>query len=74
MKQLYRLQEGKKIAGICAGVADAYKIDVTLVRLIFVFATILTGIWPGIVTYLVGWYLIPEKELPQNPENTQESV
>lgn len=74
MKQLYRLQEGKKIAGICAGIADAYKIDVTLVRLVFVFATVLTGIWPGIVTYLVGWYLIPEKQLSEHQENAQEKV
>lgn len=65
MKKLYRLNEGKKIAGICAGIAEIYKIDVTLVRLAFVFATVLTGIWPGVVTYLVGWYLIPEKEPAQ---------
>lgn len=61
MKKIYRLEKGKKIAGICSGIADMYNFDVTLVRLCLVFATILTGIWPGIVTYLVGWYLIPEK-------------
>ena len=61
MKKLYRVDEGKKIAGICAGIAEIYNFDVTLVRLAFVFATILTGIWPGIVTYLVAWYLIPLK-------------
>lgn len=59
--KLYRVNEGKKIAGICAGIADIYNYDVTLVRLIFIFATVLTGIWPGVITYLAGWYLIPEK-------------
>jgi len=71
MKKLYRLEEGKKIAGICAGLADMLNADVTLVRLAFVFATILTGIWPGIITYLVGWYLIPEKTAPGNPDVTK---
>ena len=74
MKKLYRLNEGKKIAGICAGIADMYDFDVTLVRLTFVFATILTGIWPGIVTYLVAWYLIPEKLFPEASESKQEKT
>lgn len=61
MKKLYRLEEGKKVAGICNGIADMYNFDVTLVRLAFVFATVITQFIPGIVTYLIGWYLIPLK-------------
>ena len=62
MKKLYRLSAGKKAAGICSGIADIYHFDVTLVRLAFIFVTVLTQFLPGIITYLVGWYLIPEKE------------
>jgi phage shock protein PspC (stress-responsive transcriptional regulator) len=62
MQKIYRLEKGKKIAGICTGVAEIFNIDVTIVRLAFVFLTALTMIWPGIVTYLVGWYLIPVKD------------
>lgn len=67
--KLYRMEKGKKIGGICAGIADNFNIDVTLVRLIFIFATVLTGIWPGVVTYLAAWYLIPEKETLSEEEN-----
>lgn len=71
--KLYRMEKGKKIAGICAGVADSFKMDVTLVRLIFIFATVLTGIWPGVVTYLAAWYLLPEKEkFEETQKNTDE--
>ncbi|MBN1129357.1 MAG: PspC domain-containing protein [Chitinispirillaceae bacterium] len=62
MKQIYRIESEKKIAGICAGLAHTFNADVTVVRLIAVFATVLTALWPGIITYLVGWYLIPVKE------------
>ena len=62
MKKLYRVSAGKMAAGICSGIADMYNFDVVLVRLAFVFVTVLTQFIPGIVTYLVGWYLIPEKE------------
>ncbi len=70
--KLYKMEKGKKIAGICAGVADSYNMDVTLVRLIFIFVTVLTGIWPGVVTYLVAWYLLPEKEtFEETQKNTE---
>lgn len=62
MKKLYRLTQGKKAAGICNGIADMYHFDVTIVRLAFVFATVVTQFIPGMVTYLIGWYLIPLKE------------
>jgi len=71
--KLYKMEKGKKIAGICAGVADSFKLDVTLIRLIFIFATVLTGIWPGVVTYLAAWYLLPEKEkFEETQKNTEE--
>ena len=63
MKNIYRIEEEKKIAGICAGLAHIFSIDVTVIRLMFIFITILTGIWPGIITYLAGWYLIPVMDL-----------
>ena len=69
MKKLYRQSDDKLAGGICSGIADQYRIDVTLVRLAFVFVTVLTSFLPGIVTYLVGWYLIPEK----TPEDTVET-
>ena len=64
MKKLYRLtgENNKKIAGICAGIADAYSFDPTMVRLAYVFVTAVTMFWPGILTYLAGWWLIPEKQ------------
>lgn len=62
MKQIYRIESEKKIAGICAGLSHMFNIDVTIVRLLVIFATILTAVWPGIITYLAGWYLIPVKD------------
>jgi phage shock protein C len=59
---MYRLTKEKKIAGICAGIADMYGWDPTIVRLIAVFLTVATMLWPGIVTYLAAWYLVPEKD------------
>ena len=62
MKRLYRIKKEKKIAGICAGIGEIYGIDPTIVRLALVFITVATAIWPGVTAYLVGWYLIADKD------------
>jgi hypothetical protein len=38
--KLYRKNDGKIIAGVCAGLAEALNIDVTIVRIIFAFACV----------------------------------
>jgi phage shock protein C len=62
MKKIYRIKTEKKIAGICAGIGELYSFDPTIVRIVAVFGAVATGIWPGVVAYLVGWMLIPDKK------------
>ena len=60
MKRLYRSQADKKIAGIFGGVGEIYSVDPTLLRLLFVFIGLATGILPFLISYLVGWAIIPK--------------
>ncbi|MGQ9646646.1 MAG: PspC domain-containing protein [Thermodesulfobacteriota bacterium] len=60
MKRIYRSQKDKKIAGIFGGLGELFDIDPTLLRLLFVFIGLATGIIPFIVAYLVGWIIIPK--------------
>jgi phage shock protein C len=60
MKKIYRSQEDKKIAGILGGLGELFDIDPTLLRLVFVFVGLATGIIPLIVAYLIGWIIIPK--------------
>ena len=59
-KRLYRLREGRVVAGVCAGLAAFFGIDPTLVRLAFAVVTVFGGI--GILVYLVAWIVIPEED------------
>ena len=36
MKKLYRVREGKKIAGVCGGLAKYFDVSPAVVRLLFV--------------------------------------
>lgn len=60
MKKLYRSKTDRKIAGICGGIGQYFDIDPTLVRIGFVLLA-LPGGFPGILTYLVLWLVIPEE-------------
>ena len=58
MKKLVRPQEGRKIAGVAAGLANYFDVDVTLVRIIWVIL-LLPGGLPGLIPYVICWIMIP---------------
>jgi len=60
-KRLMRSRTDKKIAGVCAGLAHYFDLDITLVRILCIFLTLATGACPGIVTYLLAWIIIPSE-------------
>ena len=58
-KKLYRIKEGKKLAGVCGGFAEFFGIDPTVVRLIWALISLCAG--TGILAYIVCAFVIPEK-------------
>jgi phage shock protein C len=51
----------RKIAGVCAGLAQHLDMDTSLVRILWVFLTFASGCFPGIVAYILAWIVIPEE-------------
>lgn len=58
-KKLYRDEQNKTIAGVCAGLAEYLSIDVTIVRLVFLLALIFHG--GGFLAYIIFWIVMPKK-------------
>ena len=58
-KRLYRVEEGKMVCGVCAGIAEYFDIDPTLVRLGAVVLT-LAGC-SGLLLYIIAAIIIPVK-------------
>jgi len=58
-KRLVRPREGRKIAGVCMGMAEYFDIDVTVVRVVWLVAAFMTGV--GFIAYLVAWIVIPDE-------------
>ena len=62
----------KKIAGVCAGFARYFDVDVVLMRVIWLVAAICTGL--PFIAYLVCWLLIPKDEPRLVPEQVAHPV
>lgn len=57
--RLYRSRYDRRIAGICGGIAQFFNIDSTIVRLVLVILGLVTAVVPMVVSYIIGWLVIP---------------
>lgn len=57
--RLYKCREGRVICGVCAGVAEYFSMDVTVVRVLWA-CLALCG--PAAVVYVVAALLLREKD------------
>ena len=59
-KKLYKIEEGKKLDGVCGGIAEYLNVDPTLVRLIWALLTLCT-VGVGLIGYLICAVILPKK-------------
>lgn len=64
-RRLYRLSEGKKLFGVCNGLADAFDLDPTLIRIGF-FIAFLFSVGTVTLLYLFMAFVMPVGR-PENP-------
>jgi len=60
VKRLVRPKEGRKLAGVCVGIANYLNIDPTVVRAFWILLLIPGGL-PGLLPYLLFWLIMPEE-------------
>ena len=58
-KKLYRIKQGKQLAGVCGGIAEYLNIDPTVIRLLWVLISLFAG--AGLLAYIICAFVIPEK-------------
>ena len=59
-KKLYKSRTDKKIDGVCAGIAEYFDVDPTVIRLAWVIFSLCGG--SGVLAYIICVLIIPEKE------------
>ena len=61
MDKKLRRSNNKMIAGICAGIADYFNLDPTLVRVAYVLISIFSAGFPGLLVYLILMLVMPQE-------------
>jgi len=58
--KIFRSWENRMIAGVCSGLANYLKWDVSIIRLVFILMSFGGGV--GIIMYLIFWFMFPNEE------------
>ena len=61
-KELFRDMKKGKIAGVCAGLAQYFGMDISLMRIIWILVFIFTVGFVSVVAYVILWVVLPEAE------------
>lgn len=58
-KRLYKIDKGRKIDGVCGGIAEFFDVDATVVRLLWIIFAACAG--GGIIAYFLAAVIMPRK-------------
>lgn len=67
-RRLYRSSRNRVFSGVCAGVAEYFGGDPTMVRLATAVIWLFTGIIPMTVLYIVAAIIVPERDVEEGPD------
>ena len=59
MDKKLKRSKNQIVGGVCAGIADYFGWDYTLVRTIYALFAIFSGAFPGLTLYLILWIVMP---------------
>jgi phage shock protein C len=59
-RPLRRSRRHRMIAGVCGGIAEWLGWDPTLVRALYVLASVVSVAFPGILVYIILWIIVPD--------------
>ncbi len=60
-RPLRRSRSDRIVAGICGGLANWLDWDPTVVRVAYVAASLISVAFPGILAYIILWFVMPEE-------------
>lgn len=62
MEKTLTRSRDKMIAGVCGGMAEYLGWKKSHVRILYVLISILSAAFPGILVYLVLWFVMPDQD------------
>jgi phage shock protein C len=60
-KRLFRSND-QMVAGVCAGIAEYFGWERSVVRIAYLLLSIFSAAFPGILVYIILWIIMPENK------------
>ncbi|HED38118.1 MAG TPA: PspC domain-containing protein [Ignavibacteria bacterium] len=58
----FKRSKNKIIGGVCAGIAEWFGWDTTIIRIAYVLLSIISAGLPGFLVYIILWIVMPPPE------------
>ncbi len=58
----FKRSKNKIIGGVCAGIAEWFGWDTTIIRIAYVLLSIISAGLPGFLVYIILWIVMPPTE------------
>lgn len=65
-KRVYRSKHNRVFAGVCGGLGEYFEIDPVILRLLWLLVVIFTGVFPGIIAYIIAIFIVPEHHIHEH--------
>jgi phage shock protein C len=62
MNKKLKRSKNQLVAGVCAGIAEYFDLDITLVRVIYAIISVFSAGFPGLFLYIILWIIMPLSE------------
>jgi phage shock protein C len=62
MEKKLKRSSNQMLSGVCAGIAEYFDMDVTLVRILYVLLSIFSAGFPGLFLYLILVLIMPKAD------------
>lgn len=61
LKKLYKSDKDRIFAGVIGGLGEYFEVDPTPLRLLWTLVVVFTGLFPGIIVYLIAVMIVPRR-------------
>lgn len=71
MRILYKSDKNKVLSGVLGGLGEYYNVDPTILRLGFLIIVLMSGLFPGVIAYIIAVFIVPSKPVVHHMHHTE---